>query len=79
MKTPNESLVAVIFCRVLGHGLLASNVFRIFREQWVNHVTHIPFSGDKLNFSHSHDQCLPAIAEVSLTFNDVIATGPLKA
>ena len=33
----------------------------------------------KLNFSHSHDQCLPAIAEVSLTFNDVIATGPLKA
>ena len=31
------------------------------------------------HFSHSHDQCLPAIAEVSLTFNDVIATGPLKA
>ena len=33
-------------------------------------------------FRHSHDvhdQCLPAIAEINLTFNDVIAQEPLKA
>ena len=41
--------MAVIFRGALGHGLFASDFFRIFREQWVSHVTRIPFSEDKLD------------------------------